>query len=205
MKADSQQEQAKRLRAAREKLYPTVEEGWAHIKRYTDISLSAYRHHENGTRGLKGRATKYAEALNVSAAYLLWGNPLDLPEGIPLVGYVAANAEEHFIYDFEGNDNGDYINPIIEGAHSALKVSGVSMMPRYRPGDIVVVGDALKDPAALLNKDVVARIKGDSHTVLKTLKRGGGGLWKLNSINPLFDPIDNVELEWASPVLWVKV
>lgn len=197
--------QGRRLREARKKLFRSATAAIPHVQRFTDVELSNYTQHENGHRSYKGRAEEYAKAFDTSAAWLLWGEASEQPPMIPLAGYVAANGEEHFISNYVPGDGHDFLPTVMEDVEAVYEVAGVSMLPRYRPGEKIVVGYQTRDPSHYVNRDVVALIRGTEHRVLKTLKKGRNGLWDLKSINPVFDTITDVELEWVAPVKWVKV
>lgn len=61
----------------------------------------------------------------------------------------------------------------------AMRVKGDSMFPLYRPGDVIVVNTADKEPAD--TKEFVVNFDGD--VVLKRLSKDGGSWW-LTSDNP---------------------
>ena len=74
---DSKEAQGKRLRLAREHArYRTATEGWEAVKSATKakISQTTYLHHEVGRRSLRAQAQSYAQAFDVSAAWLVWGD-----------------------------------------------------------------------------------------------------------------------------------
>jgi transcriptional regulator with XRE-family HTH domain len=151
-----------------------------------------------------------ADALDTTPAALISIDPSKSRAAfeVPLTGYVAANGEQHYTSDYEPGQGDGYIPTLIDDAEMAVTVRGQSMMPRYREGDTLLLGAQSHDPMPFLHRDVVARIAGsdrDDHKVLKTLKMGRDGFWTLKSINPLFDDITDVALDWVRPVLWVKV
>lgn len=84
------------------------------------------------------------------------------------------------IVDYEEIDsalarNGDYFG---------LRIKGVSMEPRMREGDVVIVR---KQDAADTGDTVVVLVNGDSATV-KKIKYGKDGI-TLISTNPSYDPM----------------
>jgi len=83
-----------------------------------------------------------------------------------------------------------------------LEVSGDSMLPLYRDGDIVVVS-----PAAPLHRGdrVVVRTR-DGEVLIKVLYRQTAKLLELHSLNPLYPPrvIDMKNIESTGRIIWVS-
>lgn len=148
---------------------------------------------------------RIADALRVSR---LW-----LKEGIgpkaaafPIVGQVSAGEsfspiDDHLpssglgeiAFDFDGAD------PI------GIEVRGTSMMPVYRPGD-VLIGSRRRgaDIDGFLHRDCIVRTENDEG-YLKIISRGSKpGLYTLESYNRAFEPMEDVRLAWAAPVEWVR-
>ena len=110
-----------------------------------------------------------------------------------------AGGERNFV-DFD-LDAEDYV---------ALEVSGTSMSPAYRNGDVVICA---KRPnlAVLANEfNGIKRMDCAVQTVegigyLKIVMPGKRpGLFTLRSYNPDFADIEDVQLEWLAPVVWIK-
>ena len=84
----------------------------------------------------------------------------------------------------------------------ALEVSGDSMMPLYRDGDIIVVS-----PAAQLRRGdrVVARTRG-GEVMVKVLHRQTPRIIELHSLNPEHKPrtIDIREIDWIARIIWAS-
>lgn len=92
--------------------------------------------------------------------------------------------------------------PGIGGELEALEVSGTSMLPRYSSGDVVYIS-RLQD--GVDEEDIgdfcVVRLT-TGETYVKQLARGARpGFWTLRSLNA--DDIEDVELVWATPVIFV--
>lgn len=140
---------------------------------------------------------KLASALDVSVDELL-----QRPR-IPIGGYIGAGGQVFFeAYDGEVAD--DYVMrpPGVTGNLIALMVRGDSMMPRYRDGEIIYI---CRDHDGLLpeyiGEDCAVQLAGGG-VFLKTIAYGSTpGLYNLVSLNAA-DMVD-VEIEWASPVLFV--
>lgn len=92
--------------------------------------------------------------------------------------------------------------PGMGGELEALEVSGTSMLPRYSSGDVVYISrmqDGV-DEEDIGDFCVVRLVTGE--TYVKQLARGARpGFWTLRSLNA--DDIEDVELEWATPVIFV--
>lgn len=147
---------------------------------------------------------KLADALEVPAAYLLEGDER-FRITVPVVGIVSGGEGwtpfESFHRDacekatFELGDH-DMI---------ALDVRGDSMSPAYRDGDQIFCqrrfGAGIHN---LMGQDCVIETAEGEHFV-KILEKGSRpDLYCLRSYNPFFKVIDDVALNWAAPVVWIK-
>ena len=84
----------------------------------------------------------------------------------------------------------------------AVEISGDSMIPLYRPGDILIVS-----PDAPVRKGDRVVVKTTSGEVTaKILAKRTGRKIELHSINPAFPPrvLDAGEVEWIGRVIWAK-
>lgn len=139
-------------------------------------------------------------ALNCTYAELLGESE------VPIIGYVGAGDEVYYFDDYAKGDGIDTVSrpPMsYSGTAIALEIRGSSMMPRYREGWCVIYSrespwDIDQD---IINEDCVVRLP-DGRTYLKEVIRGSQkGRFHLISVNAR--PIENVEIEWAAPVLAV--
>lgn len=140
-----------------------------------------------------GTLIKLAEALETPVASLFGGE-------IPVLGKVGAGGE----ILFEESPEPKMVErpPLATGAMMALEVSGDSMMPVYREGDIIYVRRDHEGvlPEYLGEECAVHTVEGG--TYLKTLSPGTmPGRYTLRSFNAA--DMENVEVVWASPVLFV--
>lgn len=91
-----------------------------------------------------------------------------------------------------GADEGNY----------ALEVTGDSMLPLYRDGDIIVVS-----PTAQVRRGdrVVARTKG-GEVLVKVLYRQTANIVELHSLNPAHPPrvIEMKDVEWIGRIVWAS-
>ena len=173
------------------------------LSRFPDWKANTYKSNENGNAPFSFDAAKaYARAFKVRAEWLYAGTGAMRERGasgVPILGKVAAGAEGYFDDDFELGAARDHLAPLPSENRICLIVEGDSMIPRFRPGEKVVFGEKYDDPTPLIGREVMARLK-DGRKLLKVLRPGAKpGLWTLFSINSAYDPIEDVELEWALP------
>lgn len=141
------------------------------------------------SQSFKNYLPKIAEALGTTVDYLLLGEVKTLSTRtqkgvlIPVLGNVAAGipieAVENIV-DYEEIDSA----MASSGEHFGLRLQGISMEPRMREGDVVIVR---KQPDADTGDVVVVLVNGQSATV-KKLKKGQDGI-TLIPLNPAFDPM----------------
>ena len=139
---------------------------------------------------------KFAAALDVDPAALIGLGPEER-SGPPMIGYVGAGGEGHFEDAFElgGSFETIDLSDRTEG-RIALEVRGDSMAPVARDKDIAIFGAKREDPSGLVNRAVMARVKGGGK-LFKILKRGDP--WTLASWNPAYPDLEGQELEWVLP------
>lgn len=142
--------------------------------------------------------TKLAGALDVDLEQLL-ASPR-----VPVAGKIGAGGSVVFL------DAGETIEPDetvprppgVSGKLIALVVDGSSMLPKYRDGDIIYVQrthDGVLDD--YIGEDCAVRLA-TGETYVKQLARGSApNLFTLRSLNA--PDMDDVELEWATPVLFI--
>ncbi len=124
---------------------------------------------------------------------------------VPLIGFAQAGVGGFFDDGgFPVGQGWEEIAPPTGASESAyaLKVSGDSMMPLYREGDIIIV-----DPTAQVRKGdrVVAKTR-EGEVLAKTLERRTSTVVELQSINPEHDTLKFApdELEWLARIVWAS-
>lgn len=147
-----------------------------------------------------GTLRKVAEALEM---------PVDALTGagleVPVLGKIGAGGQVKFLANAD-DEHGDFPMvprpPLVAGRLMALEVEGSSMLPKYEPGDIIYVRrDHEGVLPSYIGKYCAVRTS-DGGTWLKILGEGSQeGLYTLRSLNA--EDMVNVEVEWASPVLFV--
>lgn len=191
-----------RLRWARQNAgYASASE----FARAEGLGEATYRHHENGTRGLDvEKARRYGAALGVSWYWLLTGE--QMPSEIPqarLFGTVGAG-EKIITHDNHGPHEWIEAPPGLQNA-AAVNVRGESMLPAYRPGDLLffsldINGPRIPDDA--LGHDCAVQLH-DGTVYVKRLARGSKARrYTLRSYAA--DDIENVVVDWAQPIRWIK-
>jgi phage repressor protein C with HTH and peptisase S24 domain len=137
--------------------------------------------------------------------YVAAGSDEAFVHRIPLVGLAQAGASGFFDdAGFPAGSGWDQIGfPDIRDPHAfALEISGNSMEPVYREGDIVVVS-----PAAEPRKGdrVVVKTKG-GEVMAKQLMRQTATRIELQSINTAHPDriLDTAEVAWMSRIVWAR-
>lgn len=141
-----------------------------------------------------GTLVKLAGALDVELEELL-ASPR-----VPVAGFIGAGGE--VIFEDVGHDETVVRPPGISGSLVALAVRGSSMLPKYRDGDIIYIqrqhDGVLPD---YIGEDCAVRLE-SGETYIKQLITGSEeGRFTLLSLNA--PPIENVLVEWATPVLFI--
>jgi SOS-response transcriptional repressor LexA len=115
---------------------------------------------------------------------------------VPLISNIQAGHWCEAIDNFQPGDAEEWLPaPAKHGPHAyALRVTGTSMEPRLREGEIVVV-DPDRDPES--GSIVVARMAENKEVTLKQLIREGGETY-LKALNPHWpEPIIRMSEEWS--------
>ncbi len=93
--------------------------------------------------------------------------------------------------------------PSVKDEHAyALKISGESMKPAYRSGDVIVVS-----PAAPIRKGDRVVVKTNSGEVMvKELRRRTQKVIELQSLNPSHKDrvLDAKDVEWIARIVWAS-
>ena len=126
-------------------------------------------------------------------------------QAVPLIGFAEAGAGGYF--DDGGFPVGrgwdEIAFPAVSDEHAyALEISGDSMMPAYRDGDVILVS-----PAAPIRRSdrVVVKTK-DGEVMVKELKRRTSKTIELRSLNPSHKertlPVRDVV--WIARIVWAS-
>jgi phage repressor protein C with HTH and peptisase S24 domain len=126
-------------------------------------------------------------------------------QNVPLIGFAEAGAGGYF--DDGGFPVGrgwdEIAFPAVNDEHAyALEISGESMMPAYRDGDVIVVS-----PAAPIRRGdrVVVKTK-DDEVMVKELKRRTSKTIELRSLNPSHKErtLPVREVVWIARIVWAS-
>lgn len=178
--------------------------GWTHEQAAEAMGISRGQliKLERGERRLTAEYIRLAaEAFGASELEVL-----GTPRAVRLVGKVGAGAEVHL---FDGDASSERIDeveapPGADESTVAVIIEGDSMSPRYMERETIYYrrADAPADPAGLIGREVVVRLA-DGRTFVKVLRRGTSpGYFTLYSYNA--PPMEDVVVEWAVPVKWVR-
>lgn len=140
-----------------------------------------------------GTLHRLAGALDISIDDLISG------AAVPITGRVGAGGSVIFE---ELVDHAAPRPPGLGGNIEALEVAGTSMLPRYSNGDIVYISrtaDGVQEED--IGEYCAVRLT-TGETYIKQLSHGSRpGFFTLRSLND--DDIVDVELEWATPIIFV--
>jgi phage repressor protein C with HTH and peptisase S24 domain len=136
---------------------------------------------------------------------LITGSAKEPPQAVPLIGFAEAGAGGYF--DDGGFPVGkgweEIAFPQVNDEHAfALEISGDSMKPAYRDGDVIVVSPA----AAVRRGDRVVVKTTDDEVMVKELRRKTSKSIELRSLNaehrdrtlPMNDVLWIARIVWAS-------
>lgn len=183
---------SKRFTTSGRERWPSTE-SIAKILRSTGTTVTEFMELVTDGRGKSG-ISGYGEYRQTSAA-----------NGVPLIGFAQAGVGGFFDDGgFPVGQGWDEIVPPTSTSDSAyaLKVSGDSMLPLYREGDVIIV-----DPLAKVHKGdrVVAKTR-NGEVMAKILERKTSRIIELQSLNPEHDNLvfKHDELEWLARIVWAS-
>ncbi|PCI00697.1 MAG: DNA-binding protein [Alphaproteobacteria bacterium] len=134
-------------------------------------------------------------------------HPVQPPSTIPVIGYAQAGTSGFF--DDAGFPQGEGWDTVelpavtpTDNSTYALEVSGDSMEPLYRDGDIIVVSPN----SGVRRGDRVVIKTNDGQVMAKELSRKTTSRIELKSLNTDHDDLTFApkELEWIARILWVS-
>jgi len=127
------------------------------------------------------------------------------PQAVPLIGFAEAGGGGYF--DDGGFPVGkgwdEIAFPAVNDEHAyALEISGDSMSPAYRDGDVIVVS-----PGAPIRRGdrVVVKTK-DDEVMVKELKRRTSKTVELRSLNPAHEDrtLSERDILWIARIVWAS-
>ncbi|MGE0151799.1 MAG: helix-turn-helix domain-containing protein [Reyranellaceae bacterium] len=189
-----------RIRRARKSLNLTQQEFAEQLK----VTQPTVHRWEKGFYDPDEAALQYLSELSgMPPAYFRYGEDAvaQTPRTVAVVGYIGPGAQ----IGADEKSRGEAVEAPVGDTLSAraLVVRGDSLYPVYQDGDVLFYArKGLEAEAEYLGRECVVKIaKGP--TVLKRVMRcSERGSYLLLSYHA--SPMDNVRLEWAGPVLWIK-
>lgn len=184
-----------RLRALRESRGLSQEK----LAALAEVSTSQVSRLETGrTQLFTASAKRIAAVLGLASAAELIDQP-DRPAEARIFGEVGAGAEVIHL-----DDGTEFVPAPPELSDPiAVRVRGTSMMPAYREGDVLFAEHRAHVPADVLDRDCIVQVHGGP-CLVKLVQRGSApGLFRLFSYADNTQS-DDVALDWAAPVRWVR-
>src|SRR5436190_8972770 len=146
-----------------------------------------------------------ATSSSIDTFVQLIGDTARAVQSVPLLGFAQAGSSGHF------DDNGfpagkgwdEVALPSASDEHAfALEISGDSMKPTFRDGDIIVVSPGT--PIRRGDRVVVKTSGGE--VMVKELKRRTAKLLELQSVNPAHADrtLDADQVEWIARIVWAS-
>lgn len=140
-----------------------------------------------------------------ASSYEQTGSNGGFSESVPLLGFAQAGSGGYF--DSGGYPTGQGWDEVqlpaagVEGTY-ALEVTGDSMLPLYRDGDILIVSPAEQ---ARRGDRVVVRTRG-GEVMAKVLYRQSPKQVELHSLNPDHKPrvLTIAEIDWIARIVWAS-
>jgi phage repressor protein C with HTH and peptisase S24 domain len=135
----------------------------------------------------------------------LIGDTARAVRSVPLLGFAQAGAGDYF--DDGGLPTGkgwdEVALPSVNDEHAyALEISGDSMRPAYRDGDVIVVS-----PGTPIRRGdrVVVKTRG-GEVMVKELKRRTAKTLELKSLNPVHADrtLSAADVEWIARIVWAS-
>jgi phage repressor protein C with HTH and peptisase S24 domain len=150
-----------------------------------NIANATYTQHENGKRGFKLHAERYARFFRVNLEWLLTGrgSMRGYQPAIPIMGIASAGMDTLPIEDPAGAGVIDHVELPAAGELAALIVKGDSMYPRFMNGETLLYDPTPISPEKLIGHYAVAQTM-DGRVMIKKIMRsqapGKHTLWSHN-------------------------
>jgi hypothetical protein len=193
--------QGRRLKEARRALFPKAARDAYHLVK-DHISLAGFQHHESGQRSFKSMVDIYANAFDVSPAWLLWGHETVAPEMIRILGRAGAGPNGEFFSEYHEEDL-PTLAPYPIGSVAVI-VAGDSMEPRFAEGEVLIFGPKT-DPSNCIGHEVLAELSDGRHLVKILRFNKHTGNWNLESHNNRhYAPIEDVQLNWTRQFIGMR-
>lgn len=161
---------------------------------------------ERGPRESEPRAAKPAPTLKKPATDNSKPRRLETETATPgtaVRSYVGAGDE---IISLQDDEEPLYWTPSPPGLEDAeaTQVRGESMAPLYHDGDLLFHRRHAIDPLMLRGEVVILQTRSRKRMVKMILPGSKKGYFHLVSFNSLNPPIEDQQIAWVAPILWVK-
>jgi transcriptional regulator with XRE-family HTH domain len=152
----------------------------------------------------EGALQRLSEMTTLPPAYFRYGEQAlgAEPRVIDIVGFVGAGAQINPVDDSPQDISNIEAPPGEMLSTVAVSVRGDSMYPVYQDGDIIFYMREGTDEASYLGRECVVKLVGGPILLKRVMRGSERNSYLLLSYNA--SPMDNVRLEWASPVRWIK-
>lgn len=164
--------------------------------------VSTYLGHENGDRNPSRQAAiRYARAFKIRWEWLLEGDgaPDEVKTNttkVRIIGLVGAGGEVNEAY-FDELTEVEVMMPLPPEV-VAYQIHGNSMLPKYDPGDVIIVSES-PSPIDIILGDIAMVVTKEGKRYLKRVLRGSkAGLFNLESFNA--PTMEDVEITEAAVV-----
>lgn len=159
------------------------------------------------TRGVEPTVAKLeaiANQLGLPMSYFFDQNA-PIPQ-IAVRGYASGGEEWTPIDDHQKEDGIELISMDIAAPDSiAIRVRGTSMVPVFRDGDdLICTPQWGLNIASVLGKDCVVKTLDQRCYIKQVFKGSVKNTYRLRSYNQSYPDIEDVAIEWAAPVLWIR-
>lgn len=161
---------------------------------------------DNGSDTTISKLVTLADHLSLPISYF-FNNESPAPRQVPVVGYASGGEEWTPFDDSMGGEDGldSLALDFTDSDPIAIRVRGHSMIPVFRDGDDLICSRQRGiDLASVVGKDCVVRTMDQRCYIKHILKGAIRNTYRLRSYNPAFPDIDDVALDWAAPVVWIK-
>lgn len=201
-------ERHERLKRARQRRFRTAKEAADYLR----IPYGTYTGHESGSRGIKdSELQRYANVYRVRLPWLTHGIGPELrsqedgdglsKSDVEVMGFIGAGAEvspEHEQVPPGGIEKVSLPITVPEEI-VGFQVTGDSMLPVYRDGDVILVWREQRLPTdAFIGQEAAVRTT-DGRRFLKEIQRGGRrGSYNLYSHNARI--IEDMDIAWVGEI-----